>query len=62
MTYLTGAYSVMTILLNSLEEKISDTIMFLTTAKEIWDIMKVMYDNEKNPSRVLKFMSVFELK
>jgi len=42
---------VMTWLLNSLEEKISGSVMFLTTAKEMSDILKVMYDNEKNPSR-----------
>ena len=37
--------------------------MFLTTAKEMWDKLKVMYDNEKNPSRVFKIYEyLFELK
>ena len=49
---LTGDYSVMTCLLNSLEKKISDSVMFLTTAKEMCDTLNVMYVNEKNPSRV----------
>ena len=44
----------MTWLLNSLDERISDSVMFLTTAKEMWDILKVIYDNEKNPSRVFE--------
>jgi len=60
---LTGANSVMIWLLNSLEEKISGSILFLTTAKEMWDTLKVMYDNEKNPSRVFDiFELLFELK
>jgi len=49
MIWLTGDYSVMTWLLNSLEEKISGGVMFLTIAKEMWDTIKVMYGNEKNP-------------
>jgi len=49
VTWLTGEYFVMTWLLNSLEEKITSSVMFLTTAKEMWDTLKVMYDNEKNP-------------
>ena len=37
--------------------------MFLTTAKKMWDTLKVMYDNEKNLSRVLKiYECLFELK
>ena len=44
----------MTWLLNSLEEKISGNVMFLPTAKEMWDTMKVIYGNEKNPSRVFE--------
>jgi len=62
VTWLTEDYSVMTWLLNSLEEKISVSVIFLTTAKEIWDTLKVMYDNEKNPSRVEIYERVFELK
>ena len=34
--WLTGDYFVMTWLLNSLEEKISSSVMFLTTAKQMW--------------------------
>jgi len=41
-------------LLNSLEKKISDSVMFLTTAKEMWDTLNVMYDNKKNPSLVFE--------
>ena len=37
--------------------------MFLTTAKEMWDTLKVMYRNEKNPPRVFEiYESLFELK
>ena len=62
-TWLTGDYSVMTWLLNSLEEKISGSVMFLTTAKEMWDALKVMYDNGKNPSRVFEiYERLFEIK
>jgi len=54
---------VMTWLLNSLEEKISGSVMFLTTAKEMWDTLKMMYENEKNPWRVLEiYERMFELK
>jgi len=35
MTWLTGDYSVMTWLLNSLEEKISGSVVFLPTAKDM---------------------------
>ena len=34
--------------LNSLKEKISGSVMFLSTVKNIWDTLKVMYENEKN--------------
>ena len=34
--------------LNSLKEKISGSVMFLSTVKDIWDTLKVMYGNEKN--------------
>jgi len=33
---------------------ISGSVIFLTTAKEMWDILKVMYGNEKNHSRVFE--------
>ena len=37
--------------------------MFLSTAKEMWDTLKVMYENEKNPSRVFEiYERLFELK
>jgi len=46
----------MTCLLNSLEEKISGSVMFLTMP------LNVMYGNEKNPSRVFKIHErLFEL-
>jgi len=48
--------------LNSLEEKINGNIIFLTTAKGMWDTLKMMYDNEKNPSRVFViYERLFEL-
>jgi len=63
VTWLTGDYSVMTWLLNSQEEKISGSVMFLPTAKDMWDTLKVMYENEKNPSRVFEiYECLFELK
>jgi len=53
----------MTWLLNSLEEKINSSVMFLPTAKDIWDTLKVMYGNEKNLSRVFEiYECMFELK
>jgi len=54
VTWLTGDYFVITWLLNSLEEKICGNVMFLTTTKDMWDTLQVMYDNEKNPSRVFE--------
>ena len=37
--------------------------MFLTAAKEMWDTLKVMYDNEKNLLRVFEiYKRLFELK
>ena len=34
----------------------------MTTAKEMWDTLKVMYGNEKNPSRVFEiYKRLFEL-
>ena len=48
---------------NSSEEKISGSVMFLTTAKDMWDTLKIMYGNEKNPSRVFEiYERLFELK
>jgi len=52
VTWLTRDYSVMTWLHNSLEEKISGSVMFLPTTKNMWDTLKVMYENEKNLWRV----------
>ena len=47
----------MTWLLNSLEKKINGSVMFL------WDTLKVIYNNEKNPSRVFEiYWRLFELK
>ena len=35
----------------------------MTTAKEMWNTLKVMYGNEKNPSRVFEiYERLFELK
>jgi len=48
---------VITWLLNSLEEKISGSVMFLTTTKEMWDILEVMYGNEKTPRECLRSMN-----
>ena len=49
--------------LNSQEEKINGSVMFLTTAKEMCDTLKVMYGNEKNPSRVFEiYERLFKLK
>jgi len=54
---------VMTWLLNSLEERISSSVMFLPTAKDMWDTLKVMYGNEKISSRVFEiYERLFELK
>jgi len=48
---------------HSLDKKISESVIFLTIAKEMWDTVKVMYDNEKNPSRVFEiYECLFELK
>jgi len=44
----------MTWLLNNLEEKISDSVIFLSSTKKMWNTLKVMYENEKNPSRVFE--------
>ena len=53
----------MTWLHNSLEEKISGSVMFLPTTKNMWDTLKVMYNNEKNLSRVFEiYEHLFELK
>jgi len=53
----------MTWLLNSLQENISSSVMFLTAAKEMWDTLKVMYDNEKNLLRVFEiYKRLFKLK
>jgi len=53
---------VMTWLL-SLEEKISGSFIFLTTAKETLDTLEVMYENEKNSVRVFEiYERLFNLK
>jgi len=63
VTWLTGNYFMITWLLNSLEEIISGSVMFLTTAKDMWDTLKVMYENENNSSRVSEiYECLFELK
>ena len=63
VTWFTGNYFVMICLLNNLEENISGSVIFLTTAKEMLETMKVMYENEKNLSRVFEiYERMFELK
>ena len=44
-------FSVMTWLINSRNEKVSIGVMFLKSAKEIWDNLKEMYSNQQNISR-----------
>ena len=47
----------------SLKEKTSDSFMFLATTKEMWYTLKLMYENEKNSSRVFEiYECLFELK
>ncbi|KAK4402403.1 Retrovirus-related Pol polyprotein from transposon RE1 [Sesamum angolense] len=56
-------YSIMTWLLNSMEESVSANIMFLTTAKAMWDALRDMYFHEKNISRVFElYERLFSLK
>ena len=43
--WLTRDYSVMTWILKSIEEMISGSGIFLTTAKEMWDTLKALHDN-----------------
>ena len=46
-----------------MKEKISGSIMFLSIVKEMWDTLKVMYENEKNLSRVFEiYKGMFKLK
>ena len=53
----------MTWLLSGLEKKISDSVMFLPTTKDMWDALKVLYGNEKNRSRAFEiYECLFELK
>ncbi|KAL0379315.1 UNVERIFIED_CONTAM: Retrovirus-related Pol polyprotein from transposon RE2 [Sesamum radiatum] len=53
----------MTWLLNSMQESVSANIMFLTTAKDMWDTLHDMYSNEKNISRVFElYEKLFSLK
>jgi len=53
----------MTWLFNSPKEKISGSVMFLTTAKEMLDTLKVIYGNEKSPSRVFEiYECLYDLK
>ena len=62
-TWIFGDYWMMTWLLNNLGEKISGSVTFLTTAKEMWDTLKIIYGNEKNLSRIFEiYECLFELK
>jgi len=46
--WLADDYCVIAWLVNSTDVKVSAGVMFLRTAKEIWDTLKEMYVNEKN--------------
>ena len=39
-----------------MDVKVSADVMFLRTAKEIWDTLREIYANEKNISRVFELM------
>ncbi|KAL0336490.1 UNVERIFIED_CONTAM: Retrovirus-related Pol polyprotein from transposon RE2 [Sesamum radiatum] len=53
----------MTWFLNSMEESVSANVMFLTTAKAMWDALHDMYPHEKNISRVYElYERLFSLK
>ncbi|KAK4406517.1 Retrovirus-related Pol polyprotein from transposon RE1 [Sesamum angolense] len=53
----------MTWLLNSMEESVSANVMFLNTAKAMWDALHDMYSHEKNISRVFElYERLFSLK
>ncbi|XP_042056533.1 uncharacterized protein LOC121801150 [Salvia splendens] len=53
-TWYADDYSVMTWLLNSLEPAISQNIMYLDSAKAMWDALREMFFNDKNVSRVFE--------
>ena len=44
-------FSMMT-LLDSMNKKVSASVMFLKTSKKIWDTLKKIYSNKQNISRV----------
>ncbi|KAG8373563.1 hypothetical protein BUALT_Bualt11G0037500 [Buddleja alternifolia] len=52
--WLTADYCVRSCLINSIEERISSSVVFLPTAKRIWDMLHELYGNEKNISRVFE--------
>ncbi|ONK76435.1 uncharacterized protein A4U43_C03F27860 [Asparagus officinalis] len=52
---------VMTWLLNNMEAHISSSVMFSNTTKETWENLKIMYDIEKNASRVFELYEQFFL-
>ena len=45
-------YLVMTMLLNSMESYVSSNIIFLETAKEMWEALHQMYSDDKNVSHI----------
>ncbi|KAG6510147.1 hypothetical protein ZIOFF_028156 [Zingiber officinale] len=54
---------VMAWLLNNMEESVSTNIMFVKTAKEMWDALWGMYLNDKNVSCIFKlFEKIFALR
>ena len=60
--WLADDYCVMFWLLNSMEAKESVGVMFSYTAKKILDILKEMYANENNVSRVFELYEQFTLR
>ncbi|KAG6510192.1 hypothetical protein ZIOFF_028201 [Zingiber officinale] len=55
--------SVMAWLLNSMEESVTTNVMFVETAKEMWDALRGMYSNDKNISRVFElYEKLFSLR
>ena len=45
-------YSVMTLLLYSMDENVGASVIFMKTAKELWDTLEEKNSNKKNISRV----------
>lgn len=52
---------IMTWLVNSMEPSISTGIIFMKTAKVIWDHLKELYANKRNISHILSYISICSL-